>query len=210
NAGIPSTSLRAGFAGCSEAILASHARPGRPRDSRRDGGATKNIGARASVPLVRNERIFLARLCAGGGCQGPGRLGWLLGLRLRVLFAFAADLNSALERGAVFHADAHGGNVAVDCAFGADIHAIAALDVAIHFAHDHDFAGLNAGVDLAVAADGDSALGHGDFAFDAAVDVESLGAADFALDDQRAADGGLIHRSGDSLDWVVRVEVGSR
>ena len=95
-------------------------------------------------------------------------------------------------------------------AFGADIHAIAALDVARHFAHDHNFAGLNAGVDLAIAADGDSAFGHGDFAFNAAVDVQRLGAADFALDEQRAANGGLIHGSGNGFNGSVCVGVGSR
>jgi len=41
SAGIPSTSLRAGFAGCPEGILPSERRAGRPPDSRRDGGATK-------------------------------------------------------------------------------------------------------------------------------------------------------------------------
>ena len=54
---------------------------------------------------------------------------------------------------------------------------------------------------LAVAADGDAAIGHRDFAFDAAVDVEGFGAADLALDDQSAADGGLIYGSSDVFGW---------
>src|ERR1700692_1842224 len=98
----------------------------------------------------------------------------------------------------------------MDRAFSTDIDAIAALDVAGHFTHDHNFAGLNAGVNLAVASDGDAALRHVDFAFDAAIDVKGFGAADFALDVESAADGGLIHRSGDGLDRVVCVGVGSR
>ena len=68
-------------------------------------------------------------------------------------------------------------------AFRSDVHAIAALDVARHLAHDHNFASLDAGVHFAVAANGDAALGHGDFALNAAVNIKSFGAADFALDD---------------------------
>src|SRR5215469_8419782 len=108
-----------------------------------------------------------------------------------MLLAFAADLNSALERGAVFHADAHGRNVSGDRTFGTHIDAIAALDVAVDFTHHDDFFGLNAGVDLAVAADGHAALGHDDLAFNPAIDIERFRSGNFALDDQSAADGGL-------------------
>src|SRR5208282_2895787 len=101
-------------------------------------------------------------------------------------------------------------NVAVDRAFAADVDAVAALDITGHFAHDHNFAGLDAGVNLAVAADGHAALGHGDLALDAAINVESFRPADFALDDQSAADGGLIDGRGDGFDRVVGVGVGSR
>src|SRR5690348_844432 len=127
-----------------------------------------------------------------------------------LLLAFAADLNSALERRAVFHADAHGRDVSGDRTFSTDIDAIAALDVAIDLAHHDDFFGLDAGVDLAIAADGHAAFGHDDLAFNAAIDVEGLRSGNFALNDQSAADGRLIHGSGDGLDGVERVGVRSR
>src|SRR5579864_9038685 len=98
----------------------------------------------------------------------------------------------------------------MDRTFGADIDAIGALDVAGHLTHDDNFAGVNGGIDLAVAADGDPAVGHGDLALDAAVNVKRFRAAHFALDVQGAADGGLINGSGDGFDGVVSVGVGSR
>ena len=158
--------------------------------------------ARASVPLFYSTDVYLAGTYALA--VAAMAFGASAGFGCCVLFAFVADLDSALERGAIFDADAHGGDVAVHRAFGSDVNAIAALDVASYFAHDHNFAGLDAGIDFAVAADSDSAFRHGDLAFDASVDVEGFGAADLALDDQSAANGGLIDGGGDGFDWDVR------
>src|ERR1700752_3661571 len=97
--------------------------------------------------------------------------------------AFAADLYSALERRAIFHADADGRNVSGDGSFGTHIDAIAALDVAVDLAHHNDLFSLDAGVDLAIAADGHAALRHDDLAFNAAIDVESFRSSNLALDD---------------------------
>src|SRR5437588_10009500 len=119
-------------------------------------------------------------------------------------------LNAAFKGGAVFHADAYGRDVSADRAFAADVDAVAALDVAGHFAHDYDFAGGDAGIDHAVAANGDAAFRHDDFAFDPAIDVKRFGAADFAFDHEGTADGGLINGRSDGFDWVVGVGVGSR
>src|SRR5437879_4229131 len=126
------------------------------------------------------------------------------------LFLVAAHLDAALERGAIFHADANSGDVSADRAFAANVDPIATLDVARYLAHDYDFAGSNAGIDFAVAPNGDAALGHGDFAFDAAVDVQRFRAADLTFNYQRTADGGLLDWRGDGFDWIVRVGVGSR
>src|SRR6266404_6343964 len=97
---------------------------------------TKGTHEHAPVSTRPTTRQTARLLSAGRGSHRLGRFLFALGLLL-VLFAFAADLNSTLERGAVFHADAHSGNVSVHRAFGADIDAIATLDVAIHLAH-HD------------------------------------------------------------------------
>ncbi len=42
-------------------------------------------------------------------------------------------------------------------------------------------------------------------AFHATVDKKRFGAAQFALDNERASDGGLLHRWGRRLDWDVAV-----
>src|SRR5581483_9757771 len=131
----------------------------------------------------RRARHSLLQILALGAGSGGHRLGLILLRRLRVSLTIAANLNSAFERGAILDADARGRNIAVHRAFRANVHAIAALDVASHFAHDHNFAGLDAGVHFAVTANGDAALGHGDFALDPPVNVKSFRAADFALDD---------------------------
>jgi hypothetical protein len=58
------------------------------------------------------------------------------------------------------------------------------LDVALHAAQDHNFAGADVGDDAAVGCNGDAVIGKIDGALDAAIDVERFGAADFAFDDQ--------------------------
>src|ERR1700693_5411368 len=98
----------------------------------------------------------------------------------------AAHLDPALEHGAVFHADAYGGNVSRDRAFAADIHAVTAINITVHLAHHDNFAGRDVGLRAAVAADGDAVVGQADLAFDAAVDVKRFRSAEFALDDERA------------------------
>ena len=124
-----------------------------------------------------------------------------------LLLLAALDLDAALQHGAVLHADAHGGNVSCDRAFAADIHAVAAIDVSVHLAHHHNLAGSDVGLRAAVAADGDAVVGQADLAFDAAVDVERFRSAQFALDHERAADGGLLNRRAGGFHRIVRVRV---
>ena len=141
-----------------------------------------------------------------GGCQGHGACGNAktpdslgfdnggLGRGGGAVLGVAglADVDAALEVGAVLDGDAGGGDVPGEGAFAADVDAVAGMDVAAHLAEHDDFAGGDVGGDLAVAADGDAVAGQADGAFDLAVDVERLGTGDLALDEERLADGGLF------------------
>ena len=103
-----------------------------------------------------------------------------------------ADVDAALEEGAVFDGDAGGDDVAGERAFAADVDAVGGLAVAADFAENDDLAGADVGGYLAVAADGDAVAREVDGAFDFAVDVEGLGSGDLAFDYETLADGGLF------------------
>ena len=118
-----------------------------------------------------------------GGCRSDGALGFV---------AWLADVDAALEEGAVFDGDAGGDDVAGEGTFAADVDAIGGLAVAADLTENDDFAGADVGGYLAVAADGDAVAGEVDGAFDFTVDVEGLGTGDFAFDDEALADGGLF------------------
>ena len=113
------------------------------------------------------------------------------------LLAGLADVDATLEERAFFDADALGDDVAVERAFAANVEAVAGRHVAADFAENDDFARGNVGRDYAITSDGDAIAGQVDGAFHAAIDVERLGAGDFALDDERLAERGLLLRSGD-------------
>ena len=83
--------------------------------------------------------------------------------------------------------------VAREQAFAADVQPVRALDVALHFAHDHDFFGGDVCRDVSVAADGDAIVGKVNGPFDASVNEKRFRARHFTLDDKRASDVGLIH-----------------
>src|SRR3974390_3364462 len=123
--------------------------------------------------------------------------------RLALHFRSGLHLHAALEDGAVFDADALDDDIAGHRAVAADVEAVAADHVALYLAHDDDFARVNVSSHHAVAADGDAVLRNVDGAFHAAVDEQGLGAADLALDDQGAANGGLLERSVRGLDRGV-------
>src|SRR5205823_12334988 len=116
------------------------------------------------------------------------------------------QLHAAAEHGAIFHADARADHITGQSAFAADVHAVAALDVASDLAHDDNFARGNVRLHHAVAADGHAMIFKAQGAFDASVNVERLAAADFTFDHQRSSDGGLLDGRGDSLDWRGWVE----
>ena len=106
-----------------------------------------------------------------------------------LLAVAAAHFDAAFEHGAIFHADAHRGNVSCNRAFAADIDAIAAFNVSAHLAHNHNFAGGDIRLHAAVSANGNAIIGQADLAFDAAVNVERFRAAEFAFNYERAANG---------------------
>jgi hypothetical protein len=108
-----------------------------------------------------------------GGCRGNGALGFV---------AWLADVDAALEEGAVFDRDASGDDVAGEGTFAADVNAIGGLAVAANFAEDDDLAGADVRGYLAIAADGNAVAGEVDSAFDFTVDVERFGTGDFAFD----------------------------
>jgi hypothetical protein len=120
----------------------------------------------------------------GGGCccrgAGLGFVAWL------------ADVDAALEEGAVFDGDAGGDDVAGEGTFAADVDAVGGLAVAADFAENDDLASADVGGYLAVAADGDAVAGEIDGAFDFTVDVKGLGTGDLAFNYETFADGGLF------------------
>ena len=120
-------------------------------------------------------RLRLLCVLARGwsGCRGDGAFGFV---------AWLADVDAALEEGAVFDGDAGGDDVAGEGAFAADVDAIGGLAVAADLAENDDLASADVGGYLAVAADGDAVAGEVDGAFDFTVDVEGLGTGDLAFD----------------------------
>ena len=116
-----------------------------------------------------------------------------------------AHLHAALQNGPVLNADALGDHIARQRAFAADVQTVGALNVALHLAQDHNFAGADVGGDAAVASNGDAVFGKIDGALDSPIDIERFGSADFALDDHRAADRSLLHGHADGLAGAVRV-----
>ena len=136
--------------------------------------------------LVRSELrlgffvLWLGSCCGGGGGAGLGFVAWL------------ADVDAALEEGAVFDGNACGDDVAGERAFAADVDAIGGLAVAADLAENDDLASADVGGYLAVAADGDAVAGEVDGAFDFTVDVEGFGTGDLAFDYETLADGGLL------------------
>jgi len=138
---------------------------------------------------------------------GYGRFGlslcMLLSLRLVVLDR--THLHAALQNGSILNADALGDHVAGQCSLASDVQTVGALNVALHLAQDHNFAGADVGGDAAVASDGDAVLGKIDGALDAPIDIERFGAADFPFDDHRAADRSLFHGHADSLAGGVGI-----
>ena len=171
----------------------SFARVGRPRATERQNGRP------CGRPCLNSGQTFLAldlRSCADCGWLGDrGRLVFTVGLLLLGLSAFT-DVDAAFEEGAVFDGDAGGDDVAGEGAVAANVDAIAGGKVAADFAEHDDLTGVDVGGDYAIAADGDAVAGQIDGTFHPTVNVKRLGAGDFALNDERLANGGLVGGGG--------------
>jgi hypothetical protein len=110
----------------------------------------------------------------------------------RLLVARLANVDSALEKCAIFDRDALRDHVAGERSFAADIYAVTGVHITLDFAQDHDFPRRDICRNLSVAAHGDAITRQIDRAFYLAVDVEGLRTSDFALDDQALTDRGLV------------------
>src|SRR5208337_980081 len=154
--------------------------------------ATKRVRFRNRLTLVPlRNRLHPNR--NPGSCFGGGRRTGLLGFAISLL-AGLADINPALEIGAVFDADALRDHVSRERAFAPDVHPVAGRQVAANFAQHHDFARRDIGRNHAVAAHGHPVAGQVDGSLHSAVNVKRLRAGDFAFDDQRLAERGLLLR----------------
>src|SRR5215472_3314519 len=128
-----------------------------------------------------------------GSCRSSH--GWRrlrLGRAVHVLCTRFADIDAALEVGAVLNADALADHVTAERTFVTNISPIAGGHVALDLAQDHDFLGVDVGLDLPVATNGHPVPREVDSAFDAAIDVERFRASHLAFDDQRFANRGLL------------------
>ena len=123
-----------------------------------------------------------------------------------MLLVGRVQLHTATQHVAVFDADALADHVAGESAFAADVHAIAAFDIAGDFAHDYDFTSGDIGLHDAIAAHGYAMILECDGAFHAAVNVKRFAAGDFAFDHQGASDSGLLDRRRYGLDRRGRVQ----
>ena len=99
----------------------------------------------------------------------------LLGLVIRLVCG-SAYLDAALHQRAIFHADALGDDISRERTFAANVQPVGAFDVSADFAHDHDFAGVDVGLDGAVASDGHPVFRDADAAFNAAINIKCFGA----------------------------------
>src|SRR5262249_18348836 len=114
------------------------------------------------------------------------------GATVHFFLAWLPDVNRTLEPSAVLNGNSLAHDVPAQRTFIANVNPIAGSDVALDFAQDHDFLGVDVGLDLAVAANRYTVTRQIDGAFHAPVNVKRFGAGDFALDDQRFTDRRLL------------------
>src|SRR5512146_1547715 len=117
------------------------------------------------------------------------------------LLAGLANVDPALEEGAVFDADALRNHVAGKRPFVADIYTVGGGQVAANLAQDHDLAGADIRRDHAVTANGYAIAGKVDRASHAAVNIKRFRPCHFALDDQRFSNRGLLLGVQGSVTW---------
>jgi len=161
---------------CFQCLEPQQAKKGQPREMHRMAAL---LNAKRDRSAARKMALGLGWL-EHFGCSGAG-----------LAFRFA-NVDAALEEGAIFNADAGRGYVAGQGAFSANIDPVGGGDIPANLAQDHNLTGRDAGGHLAVAAHGDAVAGQIDAALDLAVDKQRFGAGDFPFDKQSFADGGLV------------------
>ncbi len=92
------------------------------------------------------------------------------------------DFDAAFEVGAVFDADAGGGNVADDRAIRLDVNAVPRMDVADYLAIDDYFAGVNFGIELGCRTYRELVAAQGNRAVDLSINLQVFGAGDMTFD----------------------------
>src|SRR5882724_4114308 len=159
---------------------------------------------RARGPLFWNYQYTckaFSLLSAGDRCswgrlrRGGGGFHFFNFLTIDLL-ASLADINAALEEGAIFDGDAGGHDIAGERAVTADIHTVAGGQVAAHFSENDNLAGVDVGRDDAVASDGHAIAGQVDRTFNASVNVKRFRSGHLAFDDERFADRCLVRSRG--------------
>lgn len=105
-------------------------------------------------------------------CRRVGRLGFSL-----------FNVDTAFEEGAIFDADASCRYVSGQGPLCTDIDTVSCIDVAANLAQDDNFAGVDAGGDLTISADGDAVPRKIYAALNLAVDKKRFRSCNFALDE---------------------------
>jgi hypothetical protein len=113
-----------------------------------------------------------------------------------------ADVNAALEEGAIANADALCGHIPGQRTFTADVHTVAGIDITAYFAKNHHFPGSDIRRHLGIPTNRDPTVRRVDRTLDVAVDIQRFGTYYFALDLQALADRG---RTSDCWRWGRRV-----
>jgi len=145
------------------------------RERRKGYWLTKSEAGTFAGARLRKSAKTLLELELGAradGCRfvGRDRLLFAVGFLLSLLAALA-DVDSALEEGAVFDRDARGDHVAGQRTVAADIDAVAGGQISANFAEDDDLPGIDVGGYHAVAANRNAIAGKIDGPFYSAIDI---------------------------------------
>jgi hypothetical protein len=147
--------------------------PGKPELVKSAAPSHSPLENRKTILCARMEGVHSARRMRNRALLTHGGLGF-----------GRVDFDAALEMGAIFDADARGGNVADDRAFALDVDAVAGVEVADDFAkHDH-LAGMNFGIEHGGGTDGELMAVQRDGAVHLSVNLQVFRAGELTLDMQ--------------------------
>src|ERR1043166_1208053 len=149
-----------------------------------------------------DKRMYSLSACNSSSCRlrCGGRSFYFFFLPIHLLSSLA-DIDSALEEGAVFDGDSGCHYVAGERTVAADIYAVAGAQVSLYFAEHYDFAGIDVGRDYAVTSYGHAISRKVDGTFYASIDIERFGSGHLAFNDERFADGCLVRGRTGHRTW---------